>query len=132
MEQESSIRHLTGILEDMRKNFESVSRDCDRVMGENYTLRERIVQLESDLVARDNHLENLLSFIAELEGNNKELMRFIDNKNMQTANAYKSNVSNLLNGRRSDKGAILRNNDQKVLKENFDSNTSQAPAEAYK
>ena len=81
-------------------------------MKENYGLRERIVQLESDLVARDTHLENLLTFIAELEGNNKELMRFIDNKNMQAANAYKNNVANLLNGRRGEnRGAVLRNND---------------------
>jgi len=38
----------------------------------------------------------LRSFIDELEANNKELMRFIDRKNIVQANDYKTKVVGLL------------------------------------
>lgn len=46
-------------------------------------------------------MESLRQFIDELEANNKELVRFIDNKNFLQANDYKTKVAKLLSQQRN-------------------------------
>ena len=50
----------------------------------------------------------MLAFIDELETNNKDLMKFIDQSNFNMAADYKSKVIAMLGERRPDKGANLR------------------------
>ncbi len=65
-------------------------------MGESDQLRSENRQLYENLKVYEKQIENLRSFIDELEANNKELMRFIDRKNIAQANDYKSKVVGLL------------------------------------
>ena len=65
-------------------------------MAENDSLRAEIRGLTGNVEVYSKQLENLRQFIEELEGNNKELVRFIDNKNFLQANDYKTKVASLL------------------------------------
>jgi len=65
-------------------------------MAENDRLRSENSQLFENLKVYEKQIENLRSFIDELEANNKELMRFIDRKNIVQANDYKTKVVGLL------------------------------------
>ena len=70
-------------------------------MAENDHLRAEIRGLNSNLDIYSKQLEHLRQFIEELEANNKELVRFIDNKNFLQANDYRSKVASLLSKQRN-------------------------------
>lgn len=90
------MQHLNKTLEDLTTNFEGAKTHSSQVMAENDRLRSENSQLFENLKVYEKQIENLRSFIDELEANNKELMRFIDRKNIVQANDYKTKVVGLL------------------------------------
>ena len=70
-------------------------------MAENDSLRADVRRANNSIEVYSKQLESLRTFIEELEGNNKELVRFIDNKNFLQANDYKSRVATMLSKQRN-------------------------------
>lgn len=95
-DKEISMQHMNKTLDDLKANFEGAKNHSNSVMGESDQLRSENRQLYENLKVYEKQIENLRSFIDELEANNKELMRFIDRKNIAQANDYKSKVVGLL------------------------------------
>ena len=83
---------MNKTLEDLKENFTGAKSHAETVMVENDQLRADIRGLNGNLEVYSKQLENLRTFIEELEGNNKELVRYIDNQNFVQANDYKSKV----------------------------------------
>jgi len=96
LDSEMSLKHLNKTLDDLKVNFDCAKQYADSVMDENDSLRTETQSLKGSLEVYEKQIENLRSFIEELESNNKELVRFIDNKNFAQANDYKTRVSELL------------------------------------
>ena len=65
-------------------------------IAENTDLKTVVHQLSSDAKTFEGQIESLLRFIDELENNNKDLVRYIDDKNYQAAALYKSKVTEIL------------------------------------
>ena len=97
MDAESSMKHLTRTLEDLKSNFEGAKQHSELVMADNDQLRAENRTLNSNIEAYKKQTESLRSFIEELEINNKELVRFIDNRTFVQANDYKAKVASVLN-----------------------------------
>ena len=97
MEAESSMKHLTRTLEDLKSNFEGAKQHSELVMADNDSLRAENRTLNSNIEVYKKQTESLRSFIEELEINNKELVRFIDNRTFVQANDYKAKVASVLN-----------------------------------
>ena len=70
-------------------------------MVENDELRADVRRANNSIEVYTKQLDSLRTFIEELEGNNKELVRFIDNKNFLQANDYKSRVATMLSKHRN-------------------------------
>ena len=96
MDAESSMKHLTRTLEDLKSNFEGAKQHSELVMADNDQLRAENRTLNSNIEVYKKQTESLRSFIEELEINNKELVRFIDNRTFVQANDYKSKVASVL------------------------------------
>ena len=68
-------------------------------------MKEYARQIEIQFSEQGNlkrQIEQLKLFINELETNNMELMRFIDNKNYKEAEEYRSRVNCLLKGKKNE------------------------------
>ena len=101
--------HLNKTLEDLKKNFEVARQSTETATLDNDKLRIENKTLHDCIEVHVNSIENLRSFIDELESNNKELVRYIDHKNMVTANDYKTKVYAMLGNKRTPgDSAILR------------------------
>ena len=106
MDAESSMQHLTRTLEDLKTNFEGAKQHSELVMADNDQLRAENRTLNCNIEVYKKQTESLRSFIEELEINNKELVRFIDNRTFVQANDYKTKVASVLNRPRQGGSAV--------------------------
>ena len=69
-------------------NYAEAKDLANTLVGDNDRLRTEKTSLSSNCEVYCKQIENLRQFIEELESNNKELVRFIDNKTLMQANDY--------------------------------------------
>ena len=74
--------HLSKTLDDLRVNFEGAKTNANQVMHENDHLHGQMRTNEDRIEADEVHIQKLKYFIDELESNNRELVRHIDQKNV--------------------------------------------------
>jgi len=99
---------LNKALTDLEYHYELSVKTIATRDGQIAEQRAQIEQGVSDCEVYQQQLNNLKTFIDELEENNKGLMKFLDKKQFEEAHDYKEKVYELLSRGRASAGASLR------------------------